>query len=172
VAAAGRIERRLADLGLELPQQPVPVGNYLPAARSGRLVFTSGQTARINGVRRYVGVVGQEVSQADDYLSARDATLNCLACVKQAVGSLDRVQRVVKVLGFVNVGADFGAHPTVIDGASDLLEQLWGPLGCHARSAVGLSSLPSNVSVEIELVVEVRRGAAVSGPASGRGTVR
>ena len=168
MAAAGRIERRLADLGLDLPQPPIPVGNYLPAARSGRLVFTSGQTARINGVRRYVGVVGQEVSQADAYLSARDATLNCLACVKQAVGSLDRVQRVVKVLGFVN----FGAHPTVIDGASDLLEQLWGPLGCHARSAVGLSSLPSNVSVEIELVVEVRRGAAVSGPASGRGTVR
>ena len=156
MAAAGRIERRLADLGLELPQPPIPVGNYLPAARSGRLVFTSGQTARINGVRRYVGVVGQEVSEADAYLSARDATLNCLACVKQAVGSLDRVTRVVKVIGFVNAGRDFEAQPAAIDGASDLLQQLFGEAGRHARSAVGLSSLPSNVSIEVELIVEVR----------------
>ena len=107
-------------------------------------------------MRRYVGVVGQEVSEADAYLSARDAMLNCLACVKQAVGSLDRVKRVVKVVGFVNVGADFDRHPTVINGASDLLRQLFGEAGRHARSAVGLSSLPSNVSVEVELVVEVR----------------
>ena len=118
-----RIEKKLAALGLELPQPPVPVGNYLPAARVGNLVFTSGQTARINGVRRYVGVVGQEVSQADAYLSARDATLNCLACVKQAVGSLDRVKRVVKVMGFVNAGRDFDHQPAAINGASDLLEQ-------------------------------------------------
>ena len=151
-----RIEKKLAALGLELPQPPVPVGNYLPAARAGNLVFTSGQTARINGVRRYVGVVGQEVSQADAYLSARDAMLNCLACVKQAIGSLDRVRRVVNVVGFVNAGRDFEAQPAAIDGASDLLEKLFGEAGRHARSAVGLSSLPSNVSVEVELVVEVR----------------
>ncbi|HSL50058.1 MAG TPA: RidA family protein [Candidatus Deferrimicrobiaceae bacterium] len=153
---AMRIEKRLAALGLELPQPPVPVGNYLPAARVGNLVFTSGQTARINGMRRYVGVVGQEVSQEDAYLSARDAMLNCLACVKQAVGSLDRVRRVVKVIGFVNAGRDFATQPAAINGASDLLEQLFGEPGRHARSAVGLSSLPSNVSVEVELIVEVR----------------
>lgn len=153
---AMRIEKKLAALGLELPPPPVPVGNYLPAARAGNLVFTSGQTARINGVRRYVGVVGQEVSQADAYLSARDATLNCLACVKQAVGSLDRVRRVVKVIGFVNAGRDFDHQPAAINGASDLLQQLFGEAGRHARSAIGLSSLPSNVSVEIELIVEVR----------------
>ena len=151
-----RIEKKLAKLGLELPQQPVPVGNYLPAARVGNLVFTSGQTARIDGERRYVGVVGQEVSQADAYLSARDATLNCLACVKQAVGSLDRVKRVVKVVGFVNAGRDFATQPAAINGASDLLEELFGEAGRHARSAVGLSSLPANVSVEVELIVEVR----------------
>ena len=151
-----RIEKTLAAMGLELPQQPVPVGNYLPAARVGNLVFTSGQTARINGVRRYVGVVGQEVSPADAYLSARDATLNCLACVKQVVGSLDRVKRVVKVMGFVNAGREFDHQPAAINGASDLLEQLFGEAGRHARSAIGLSSLPSNVSVEIELIVEVR----------------
>jgi enamine deaminase RidA (YjgF/YER057c/UK114 family) len=101
-------------------------------------------------------VVGQEVSQADAYLSARDATLNCLACVKQAVGSLDRVTRVVKVIGFVNAGREFERQPAVINGASDLLEKLFGAAGRHARSAIGLSSLPSNVSVEIELIVEVR----------------
>ena len=153
---AMRIEKKLAKLGLELPKPPLPVGNYLPAARAGNLVFTSGQTARINGVRRHVGVVGQEVSQADAYLSARDATLNCLACVKQAVGSLDRVKRVVKVIGFVNAGRDFDTQPAAINGASDLLVKLFGEAGRHARSAVGLSSLPSNVSIEIELIVEVR----------------
>jgi enamine deaminase RidA (YjgF/YER057c/UK114 family) len=156
VPDATRVEKKLAALGLELPSLPQPVGNYLPAARVGNLVFTSGQTARINGVRRYVGVVGQEVSQADAYLSARDATLNCLACVKQAVGSLDRVKRVVKVMGFVNAGREFDRQPAAIDGASDLLEKLFGEAGRHARSAIGLSSLPSNVSVEIELIVEVR----------------
>jgi enamine deaminase RidA (YjgF/YER057c/UK114 family) len=97
------------------------------------------------------------VSEADAYLSARDAMLNCLACVKQAAGSLDRVKRVVKVVGFVNVGPEFGAHPTVLNGASDLLRQLFGEAGRHARSAIGLCSLPSNVSVEVELVVEVGR---------------
>ncbi|HEX9748901.1 MAG TPA: RidA family protein [Methylomirabilota bacterium] len=153
---AMRIEKKLAKLGLELPAPPAPVGNYLPAARVGNLVFTSGQTARIDGVRRYVGVVGQEVSQADAYLSARDATLNCLACVKQAVGSLDRVKRVVKVVGFVNAGREFTTQPAAINGASDLLERLFGEAGRHARSVVGLSSLPSNVSVEVELIVEVR----------------
>jgi enamine deaminase RidA (YjgF/YER057c/UK114 family) len=152
---AMRIEKRLARLGLELPQ-PVPVGNYLPAARAGHLVFTSGQTARINGVRRYVGVVGQEVSQADAYLSARDATLNCLACVKQAVGSLDRVKRVVKVLGMVNAVPDFEDHPKVINGCSDLFVQVFGERGKHARSAVGMGSLPGQISVEIEGVFSIK----------------
>ncbi len=149
------IEQRLAALGLTLPQPPVPVDNYLPAVRVGKLVFTSGQTARIDGERRYVGVVGQEVSPENAYLSARDAMLNCLACVKQAVGSLDRVTRVVKVVGFVNAVDDFAGQPAVIDGASDLLQKLFGASGRHARAAVGLASLPSNVSVEVELVVEV-----------------
>lgn len=151
-----RIEKKLAKLGLELPQQPVPVGNYLPAARVGNLVFTSGQTARIDGERRYVGVVGQEVSQADAYLSARDATLNCLACVKQAVGSLDRVKRVVKVVGFVNAGRDFATQPAAINGASDLLEELFGEAGRHARSAVGVPVLPLGVAVEVDAIVAIR----------------
>jgi enamine deaminase RidA (YjgF/YER057c/UK114 family) len=150
------VEERLAGLNLALPEPPKPVGNYLPAARVGNLVFTSGQTARINGVRRYVGTVGKEVTPEEAYLSARDAALNCLACVKQAVGSLDRVKRVVKVLGFVNCVEGYDQQPAAINGASDLLERLFGEAGRHARSAVGLRALPSNVSVELELIVEVK----------------
>jgi enamine deaminase RidA (YjgF/YER057c/UK114 family) len=150
------VEERLAGLNLALPEPPKPVGNYLPAARVGNLVFTSGQTARINGVRRYVGTVGKEVTPEEAYLSARDAALNCLACVKQAVGSLDRVKRVIKVLGFVNCVEGYDQQPAAINGASDLLERLFGEAGRHARSAVGLRALPSNVSVELELIVEVK----------------
>lgn len=148
------VEERLAGLNLALPEPPKPVGNCLPAARVGNLVFTSGQTARINGVRRYVGTVGKEVTPEEAFLSARDAALNCLACVKQAVGSLDRVKRVVKVLGFVNCVEGYDQQPAAINGASDLLERLFGEAGRHARSAVGLRALPSNVSVE--LIVEVK----------------
>jgi enamine deaminase RidA (YjgF/YER057c/UK114 family) len=149
------IEQRLSELGLALPDQPTPVGNYVPASRSGNLVFTSGQTARINGVRRYVGVVGRDVTAADAVLSARDSTLNCLACVKAVVGDLDRVARVVKVMGYVNCVRGYDRLDLIIDGASDLLRDLFGDRGAHVRSVVVNGGLPSNVSVEIELVVEV-----------------
>ena len=149
------IEEKLRGLGLELPEPPKPVGNYRPAKRIGNLVFTSGQTARINGVRRYVGKVGREISDEDAYLSARDAALNCLACVKWAVGSLDRVRGVVKATGFVNCVDGYQRQPAVINGASDLLEKLFGEAGAHARSAIGVNALPSDVSVELEIVFEV-----------------
>jgi enamine deaminase RidA (YjgF/YER057c/UK114 family) len=153
------VEEKLASLGLSLPNPPQPVGHYVPASRTGNLVYTSGQTARINGVRRYVGTVGKEVSREEAYLSARDAALNCLACVKQAVGSLDRVKRVVKVLGFVNCVPGFGEQPAAINGASDLLVELFGEAGRHARSAIGVHALPSNVSVELEIIVEIDEAA-------------
>ena len=149
------IEQRLKGLGLALPEQPTPVGNYIPAQRSGNLVFTSGQTARINGVRRYVGVVGREVTPEDAVLSARDSTLNCLACVKAVVGDLDRVVRIVSVMGYVNCAPGYEELDRIIDGASDLLRMLFGG-GAHVRSVIANGSLPSNVSVEIELVAEVR----------------
>jgi len=149
------VEEKLAAMNLALPEPPTPVGNYLPAVRSGNLVLTSGRTARINGVRRYVGAVGREVTPEQAYLSGRDALLNCLACVKQAVGSLDRVKQVVKVLGFVNCVEGYDRQPAALDGASDLLVQLFGEAGRHARSAVGVRALPSNVSVGLELLVEV-----------------
>ena len=149
------VEDKLSELGLSLPNPPQPVGHYVPAARTGNLVYTSGQTARINGVRRYVGTVGNEVTPEQAYLSARDAMLNCLACVKQAVGSLDNVRRVVKVLGFVNCVPGYTEQPAAINGASDLLIALYGDAGRHARTAIGVHGLPSNVSVEVEVIVEV-----------------
>lgn len=150
------IEQRLTEMGLALPSPPVPVGNYIPAARTGDLVFTSGQTARLDGVRRYVGVVGRDVTAEDAYRSARDSTLNCLACVKAVAGDLDRVARIVKVMGFVNCPPGYERLDEIIDGASDLLRTLFGERGVHVRSLVANGSLPSNVSVEIELIAEVR----------------
>lgn len=154
------IEQRLGKMGLALPNPPVPVGNYIPASQSGNLVFTSGQTARLNGVRHHVGVVGRDVTPADAYLSARDSTLNCLACVKAVAGDLDRIVQIVKVVGFVNSPPGYERLDPIIDGASDLLRNLFGERGVHVRSVVANGSLPSNVSVEIELIVEIR----ASGP--------
>ena len=150
------VEERLKVLGLELPKPPIPVGNYRPARRVGNLVFTSGQTARINDVRRYVGKVGKDVKPEEAYLSARDAVLNCLACVKLVAGRLDAVRQVVKVTGFVNCVDGYEQQPAAINGASDLLEKLYGEAGAHARSAIGVNALPSNVSVELEIIVEVQ----------------
>lgn len=149
------INDKLRSLGLELPHTPIPVGNYRPAKRAGNLVFTSGQTARLNGVRRYVGKVGLDVSDADAYLSARDAVLNCIACAASVAGGADRIRDVIKVTGFVNCVDGYDRQPAVINGASDLLIQLFGPEAAHARSALGVNALPSNVSVELEVIFEV-----------------
>jgi enamine deaminase RidA (YjgF/YER057c/UK114 family) len=150
-----RIDDKLRTLGLQLPQTPQPVGNYRPAKRVGNLVFTSGQTARLNGVRRYVGKVGREVSDDDAYLSARDAALNCIACAAWVAGGADKIRDVIKVTGFVNCVDGYDRQPAVINGASDLLIKLFGPDAAHARSALGVNALPSNVSVELEVVFEV-----------------
>jgi len=149
------IEQRLTALGLALPILPKPVGNYRPAKRIGSLVFTSGQTARLNGVRRFVGKVGRDVSDDEAYESARDAALNCIACAGWAAGGIDRLRQVVKVTGFVNCIDGYDRQPAVINGASDLIEKLFGDAGAHARSAIGVNALPSNVSVELEIIFEV-----------------
>jgi enamine deaminase RidA (YjgF/YER057c/UK114 family) len=149
------IQEKLDALGLTLPNVPQPVANYRPAKRVGNFVFTSGQTARINGVRRYVGKVGVDVSEEEAYLSARDAALNCLACGAWAAGGLERIRQVVKVTGWVNCLDGFERQPAVIHGASDLIEKLFGVAGALARTALGTNSLPSNVSVEVEILFEV-----------------
>lgn len=149
------IDEKLRALGLELPQTPVPVGVYRPAKRVGNLVFTSGQTARLNGVRRYVGKVGQEVSDEEAYLSARDSALNCIAAAASIIGGAENIRDVIKVTGFVNCVDGYDRQPAVINGASDLLLKLFGPDAAHARSAIGVNALPSNVSVELEVIFEV-----------------
>lgn len=130
-------ETKLEQLGLTLPAVPAPVAAYVPGAADGTLVFTSGQLPTENGVLRK-GKLGKDMTVEEGYEAARIAALNCLAVVKSLAGSLDRVERVVKVVGFVNCTPDFEAQPKVINGASELLGQVFGDAGLHARSAVGV----------------------------------
>ncbi len=141
---------RLAELGIELPEVAPPVAAYIPAVRTGNLVYTSGQVAR-----DLTGKVGAEVSEADAKDAARGCALNALAAVDALVG-LDAVVRVVKVVGFVASAPGFTGQPEVINGASELLNEVFGEAGAHARSAVGVAELPLGVPVEVEMIVEVR----------------
>lgn len=147
-------EARLSELGITLPDAPVPVGSYVTFVRSGNLAFTSGHGP--SGPDGYItGKVGADLDVAAGQQAARLTALNLLATLRKELGSLDKVTRVVKVLGMVNCGPEFGQHPAVINGCSDLLVEIFGDNGRHARSAVGMGSLPMNMAVEIELVVEV-----------------
>ncbi|MGH2375155.1 MAG: RidA family protein [bacterium] len=150
-----KIEAKLAELKLELPSAPAPVANYIRTVRVGNLLFVSGHGPQRDGKMQFLGKVGKDLTVQDGYNAAQLVCLNCLASVKNELGDLDRVKRVVKLLGMVNCTADFGQQPEVINGASDLLVQLYGDSGRHARSAVGMGSLPRNISVEIEMILEV-----------------
>ncbi len=150
-----KVEAKIAELKLELPGAPAPVANYVRTVRTGNLLFVSGHGPQRDGKMQSVGKVGKELTLEDGYKAAQLVCLNCLASVKDALGDLDRVKRVVKLLGMVNCTSDFGQQPEVINGASDLLVQLYGDAGRHARSAVGMGSLPRNISVEIEMVLDV-----------------
>lgn len=148
------VHERLAQLGLTLPVVVPPVGVYVPAVRTGALVFTSGQLPMVQGALPAVGKVGAQVSPEQAYDLARACALNALAAVEALVG-LDAVVRVVKVVGFVACTPEFTGHPGVVNGASELLGELFGEAGRHARSAIGVVSLPLDAPVEVELVVEV-----------------
>jgi enamine deaminase RidA (YjgF/YER057c/UK114 family) len=145
---------RLAELDIELPAVPAPAGAYVPARRSGSLVFTAGQVPFVDGKPAALGKVGAEVDPDEAYRLARICTLNALAAVDALVG-LDSVAGVVKVVGFVASAPGFTGQPKVINGASDLLGEVFGDAGQHARSAVGVAELPLGVPVEVELVVEL-----------------
>ncbi len=153
-----RAEDRLAELGLTLPAVSAPVAAYTPAVRTGDLVFTSGQLPNVDGKLVATGKVGAEVDADDAQGYARTCALNALAAVKSLVGDLDKVRQVVKVVGFVASAPDFTGHPGVINGASELLNQVYGDAGVHARSAVGVAALPLDAPVEVEIVVEVDPG--------------
>jgi len=149
-------EERLAALGLELPAVAVPVAAYVPAVRSGSLVFTSGQLPFVGGQLPATGKVGAEVTAEQAKELARTCALNAVAALAALIGDLSQVVRVVKVVGFVASAPDFTGQPGVVNGASELLGEVFGEAGKHARSAVGVAVLPLDSPVEIEMVVEVR----------------
>lgn len=148
-------EARLAELGLTLPRLSKPGGTYVDAVRSGNLLFLAGKGPQNLDGSRPTGKVGRDVSTEEAYQHARSVGLMLLAAIKNAVGSLDHVRRVVKVLGMVNGIPEFTDQPKVINGCSDLFVQVFGERGQHARSAVGMGSLPGGITVEIEAIVEV-----------------
>jgi enamine deaminase RidA (YjgF/YER057c/UK114 family) len=150
-----KIEAKLAEMGLELPSAPKPVANYVRIVRTGNLLFVSGHGPYRDGKLQFLGKVGGDLTVEEGYQAARLVALNCLASVKEALGDLDRVKRVVKLLGMVNCTPEFGQQPEVINGASDLLVELYGDAGRHARSAVGMNALPRGIAVEIEMILEV-----------------
>ena len=150
---AGKIDARLKELGLTLPSAPVAVANYVPFVKSGSLVFVSGQLPLQDGALKHTGLVGAGVTLEQAVEAARVCGLNLIAQVKAACqGDLDQVTRVVQLTGFVAAAADFADHPTVINGASDLMVQIFGEAGRHSRAAVGASSLPRKAPVEIAAV--------------------
>lgn len=148
------IESRLAELGLALPEVPVPVASYVNCVRTGNLVFLSGGLP-VDGDVRIVGKAGAEVDLDRAQAAARMIVLNRLAVLKAELGDLDRVVRIVALNGFVNCGPEFTQHPAVLNGASDLLVAVFGEKGKHSRTAVGVPSLPFDVVVELNMVVEV-----------------
>lgn len=143
-------EKTLNELGIELPAIPDPAGNYVHAVRTGNLLFLAGK-----GPRGSRGKVGDGITVDQAYLDAREVGLILLAVLRHELGSLDRVARIVKVLGMVNAVPDFAEQPRVINGCSDLFVEVFGEKGRHARSAVGMGSLPNGIPVEIECIVEV-----------------
>ena len=145
------VEEKLQAMGLELPSPLSPIGNYLGAVRTGNLLFLSGHGPRRGSEPMVTGKVGLDLTIDQGYAAARETVLNCLGTVKRELGSLDRVRRVVELLGMVNCTPGFTEHPKVINGASDLLVELYGDAGRHARAAVGVQSLPMNTPVEIEI---------------------
>ena len=149
-------EERIAELGLQVPDVAKPVASYVPAVRSGNLVFVAGQIPLEGGQPQFIGKLGREFQVADGQKAARLCAINIISQLRAALGGdLDKVKRIVRVGGFVNAIPDFTDQPQVINGASDLLVQVFGEAGKHARAAVGVSSLPRGVAVEVEAVAEV-----------------
>ena len=150
------VEARLKSLGIELTSVPAPLANYVPFVITGNLLYLSGQGPREPDGTFHTGKVGQGVTTEQAYQDARLTGLNLLAVMKGALGDLDHVERVVKLLGMVNGTPEFLEHPQVINGCSDLMVEVFEEKGRHARSAVGMGSLPNNITVEIEAIIEIR----------------
>jgi enamine deaminase RidA (YjgF/YER057c/UK114 family) len=157
MAMAGRIDARLASLGIAIPTPAEAAGNYVGFVVAGDLAFLAGQVPIENGVRKFIGKLGRELKVEEGQRAAELAGLNMLARLKAACGGdLDRVVRCVKLVGYVNATEDFADHPRVINGVSDLVVRIFGDAGRHARSAVGMGSLPSGVAVEVEGIFQIQ----------------
>jgi enamine deaminase RidA (YjgF/YER057c/UK114 family) len=155
MSSAKSVEERLEAMGLTLPPAVKPVASYVPTVRTGNLVYTSGQLPIESGQLRWQGKVDTDVDVGQAYEAARLSALNALAAIKDEIGDLDRITRVVRVCVYVNSAPGFTRQPTVANGASDLLQELFGDCGKHTRSAIGVAELPLNAPVEIELLVAV-----------------
>ena len=150
-------EEKIKELGYELPIAPKPLASYIPAVVTGNLIFTAGQVPLLNGDLKYSGKVCDEETIEDGIRAARVCVLNCLSVIKNELGSLDKIKRIVKITVFVNSAEHFTDQAKVANGASDLLVEIFGENGKHARSAVGVSELPINAAVEIEMIAEIKQ---------------
>ncbi len=149
------IEEKIKELGFELPEVAKPLAAYIPAKQVGNLVMTSGQVPLVKGVINYAGKVGSDLSEEEGQKAAQICALNCLAAIKGVIGNLDKIVEVVKLTAFVSSAESFTAQPKVANGASELIGKIFGEAGKHVRSAVGVTSLPLNAAVEIEMIVRI-----------------
>lgn len=151
------IEERINKLGYALPNAPKPLASYIPAVRVGNLVFTAGQLPIMDGILIYKGKIGKEITEEDGKKAAQICALNCFSVIKNEIGNLDNIERVIKLTVFVNSANGFINQPQVANGASELVKEIFGENGMHVRSAVGVSELPMNAAVEIEMIVSVKK---------------
>lgn len=151
------IEDKIKELGFNLPEPPQPLAAYVPALMAGDFVFTAGQIPVSEGQLKFTGKLGKDLTEEQGRQAAEICALNCLSAVKGVIGELDRIERVIKLTVFVNSAEGFTNQPAVANGASELMEKIFGPKGSHARSAVGVNELPKDVAVEIEMIVKVKK---------------
>ena len=149
-------EAKLKELGVALPEAPKPLAAYIPATEAGGFVYTSGQIPLEAGELKYKGKVGAELTEEQGYAAAKLCAINCLSAAKSLIGDLDKIEKIVKVTGFVNSAPGFTAQPKVVNGASEFFGEVFGEAGKHARSAVGVSDLPIDAAVEVEIIVKLK----------------
>jgi enamine deaminase RidA (YjgF/YER057c/UK114 family) len=151
---SNQVEDKLMELNIQLESLPKPSGNYVPYTMVAPMIYLSGVTPKINGVLQYKGKVGQDLTKEEGYQAARQCIINQLGTLKAALGDLNRIVKIVKMEGFIHAAPDFYELPYVLNGASDLLVEVFGDIGKHARSAIGVASLPGAAAVEVELIVQ------------------
>lgn len=149
------IETKLEELGITLPEAPAAVAAYLPWIQSGNLIFTSGQLPFRDGQIAYAGKLGTEISEEDGYQAARQCALNAIAQLKAATGNLDKIQKIVRIEGYVHCSEGFRGHPQVLNGASDLVAEIFGKNGRHTRLALGINEMPLNAAVQLSMTAEI-----------------